>query len=180
LARLYERQHMWPELLDNLRLQSATASDPARRVAILYRAGEVLERMMDDVPSSLATYEEVLGLDSHYEPAIQALLRIAKLEDYRVSASEILEPLLRTQERWDELAELLAGKASAAFDPEDKREELRRLAEVHELGRRDKEAAFEAYRRALVEDAADVRTQDDIERLAAELGAWDKAADAFA
>lgn len=180
LARLYERQAMWPELLDNLRLQAATAAEPSSRVALLYRAGEVLERMMDDVPSSLATYEEVLGLDSRYEPAMEALLRISKLEDYRASASEILEPLLRTQERWDELAELLAGKANAAFDPEDKREELRRLAEVHELGRRDKQAAFEAYRRALAEDAADVRTQDDIERLAGELGAWDKAADAFA
>lgn len=180
LARLYERQAMWPELLDNLRLQAATAAEASSRVTLLYRAGEVLERMMDDVPSSLATYEEVLGLDSHYAPAVEALLRISKLEDYRASASEILEPLLRTQERWDELAELLAGKAQAAFDPEDKREELRRLAEVHELGRRDKEAAFDAYRRALVEDAADVRTQDDIARLAAELGAWEKAADAFA
>ena len=147
---------------------------------LLYRAGEVLEREMDDVLTALPTYEEVLQLDTHFEPAIDALLRISKLEDYRVQASEIVEPLLRTQERWDELAELLEGKVSAAYDPEDKRVELRRLAEVHELGRHDKGAAFKALSRALAEDPADGQTADDIERLTAELGQWDKAADVFA
>lgn len=180
LTRLYERQAMWPELLDNLRLSAAMSHEPAERVAILFRAGEVLEREMDDVHSALSTYEEVLALDSSYEPAIAALLRISKLEDYRAQASEIVEPLLRAQQRWDELAELLAGKAQAAFDPQDKHAELRRLAEVHEQGRGDLEAAFEAQKRALAEDPADVATQDDIERLAAQLGAWDRAADAFA
>ncbi len=76
---------MWPELLDNLRPRRA---DRGRGEAggALPRAGEVLEREIDDVPDALATYEEVLGLDSHYEPAIDALLRIAKLEDYRERA----------------------------------------------------------------------------------------------
>jgi tetratricopeptide (TPR) repeat protein len=180
LARLYEKQQMWPDLLDNLRLQSASSSDQARRVQLLYRAGEVLEREMDDVPAALSTYEEVLALDTHFEPAVGALLRIGKLEDYRVQASDILEPLLRTQERWDELAEILSGKAQAAFDPVARKDELRRLAEVHEQGRRDVAGAFDAYRRALNEDPSDVETADDIERLAAVLGAWDKAADAFA
>ena len=180
LARLYERQRMWPELLENLRMQAAVQEDPQLRVQLLYRAGEVLEREMDDVLTALPTYEEVLQLDTHFEPAIDALLRISKLEDYRVQASEIVEPLLRTQERWDELAELLEGKVSAAYDPEDKRVELRRLAEVHELGRHDKGAAFKALSRALAEDPADGQTADDIERLTAELGQWDKAADVFA
>src|SRR5690606_3700689 len=125
-------------------LSAAMSHEPAERVAILFRAGEVLEREMDDVHSALSTYEEVLALDSSYEPAIAALLRISKLEDYRAQASEIVEPLLRAQQRWDELAELLVGKAQAAFDPQDKHAELRRLAEVHEQGRGDLEAAFEA------------------------------------
>ncbi|MFK7988880.1 MAG: hypothetical protein AB8I08_22870, partial [Sandaracinaceae bacterium] len=180
LARLFEQQRQWPDLLENLRQQAAFEADPERKVQLLYRAGEVLEQEMDDVLGALPTYEEVLELDSHFAPAIDALLRISRLEDYRVQASEIVEPLLRTQERWDELAELLEGKAAATFDEEDKRVEYRRLAEVHELGRNDQPAAFEAYRRALGEDASDEQTADDLERLAADLGAWDKAADAFA
>jgi tetratricopeptide (TPR) repeat protein len=180
LARLYEKQSRWPELLDNLRLRAGSSPEPERRVALLFRAGEVLEREMDDVPSALATHEEVLAIDPRYEPAIQALVRISKLEDYRVQASEILEPLLRREQRWDELAELLAAKAQAAFDPVDKKDELRRLAEVHEQGRGDREAAFEAYRKALGEDPSDEESANDVERLAGELGAWEKAADAFA
>ncbi|MCB9597501.1 MAG: tetratricopeptide repeat protein [Sandaracinaceae bacterium] len=180
LARLYEREAQWPDLLENLRLQAGMQEEMGRRVQLLYRAGEVLEREMDDVLSALPTYQDVLELDPRFEKAIQALLRIGKLDEYREQAGEIVEPLLRTQERWDELAELLAGKAQAAYDPADKRAELRRLAEVHELGRQDREAAFEAYTRALAEDPSDEQTAEDIERLAAELGAWERAADAFA
>lgn len=180
LTRLYEKQAMWPELLDNLRLSAAMTPDPAERVGILYRAGEVLEREMDDVHTALSTYDEVLAIEPSHEPAIAALLRISKLEDYRAEAAEILEPLLRSQQRWDELAELLTAKAQAAFDPHDKHAEFRRLAEVHEHGRKDLEAAFEALRRALAEDPSDPVTPEEIERLAAELGAWDRAADAFA
>ncbi len=180
LARLYDRQAMWPELLDNLRQQAALHEDREERVKLLFRAGEVLEREMDDVLTALPTYEEVLVLDPRFEPAISALIRISKLEDYRAQASEILEPLLRSQERWDELASLLSAKVSAAYDPEDKRVELRRLAEVHEAGRGDRDAAFEAYVAALAEEPSDEESADDIERLAAELGAWERAADAFA
>jgi len=180
LARLFEAEGQWPDLLDNLRLQAGMQEDAQRRVQLLYRAGEVLEREMDDVLSALPTYEEVLSLDPRYEPAIAALLRIARLEDYREQAAEIVEPLLRTQERWNELAELLAGRAEAAFDPADKVIALRRLAEVHEHGRQDKGAAFEAFNQALAEEPSDEGTADEIERLAAELGAWEKAADAFA
>lgn len=180
LARLYEREAQWPDLLENLRLQAGMQEDVAARVRLLYRAGEVLEREMDDVLTALSTYQDVLSLDPAFEPAIQALLRIGRLDDYREPAAEIVEPLLESQARWDELAEVLAGKAQAAYDPEDKRLGLRRLAEVHERGRGDRAAAFDAYVRALGEDASDEATADDIERLAAELGRWDRAADAFA
>lgn len=180
LARLFEREAQWPDLLENLRHQAAMHETPAEKVALLFRAGAVLEGEMDDVLTALPTYEEVLNLDPRYEPAIAALLRIVKLEDYREQAGEIVEPLLRTQERWDELADLIQGKAASAYDPEDKKVELRRLAEVHELGRRDPEAAFEAYKQALGEDPSDAQTADDLERLAAELGAWERVADAFA
>lgn len=180
LARLFEREAQWPDLLENLRHQAAMQETTEEKVKLLFRAGEVLEQQMDDVLTALPTYEEVLSLDPRSEEAIAALLRIAKLEDYREQAGEIVEPLLRTQERWDELAELLGGKAAAAYDPEEKKVELRRLAEVHELGRNDLAAAFDAYKQALGEDPSDEPTANDLERLAAELGAWEKVADVFA
>lgn len=180
LARLYERQAMWPDLLENLRLQAGMTEHPAQRVALLHRAAEVLERELDDVTEAIETHRQVLELDPRHEATIASLLRIARLEDHRAAASEILLPLLRELGRWDELAQVLEISAETSGDPIEKRDGLRALAEVHEQGRRDLGAAFEAYRRALAEDASDLRTADDLERLAAGLGAWDRLADVFA
>jgi tetratricopeptide (TPR) repeat protein len=180
LGRLYERQAMWPELLENLRLRVGMADDPETRVALLYRAAEVLEREVDDVREALETYREVLAISPRHEPTIAALLRIARLEDHRTTATEILLPLLREHQRWDELAQVLELAAEAAADPAEKRDVFRSLAEVHEHGRHDPMAAFDAYRRALAEDPSDLRSADDLERLAAATGAWDRVADVFA
>jgi golgin subfamily B member 1 len=180
LGRLYERQALWPELLDNLRLRIELASEPHTQVQLLYRAGEVLERELDDTLEAIDTHRRVLELDSRHEPSLSALIRISNLEDYRGQAAEILEPLLHVQERWDDLAALVERKAEALTDPVEKRDELRRLAEVHENGRRDLPAAFEAMQRAFAEDPADEQTAHDLERMAGELGAWGALGDVLA
>ncbi|MFW5921400.1 MAG: tetratricopeptide repeat protein, partial [Polyangiales bacterium] len=180
LSRLYERQGMYPELLDNLKLQAGMAERDEDRIAVQYRIGEVLERQLDDVQEAMVAYQQALEIDQRHEPSVEALLRISKLEDYRVQAAEILEPLLHVQERWDDLAGLVERRAEAATDPLQKRDELRRLAEIHENGRQDRKAAFEAVKQAFAEDPGDVQTADEVERLGGILEAWGEVADAFA
>ncbi|MBW2463713.1 MAG: hypothetical protein JRH11_18830, partial [Deltaproteobacteria bacterium] len=179
LARLYERQAMWPDLLGNIRLRAGMAEDDSVRVELTHRAGEVLERELDDVHEALAMYEEALSLDGHYPPTFDALLRIANLADYRERAAEILEPRLEIQERWDDLASLLTLLVEAESDPMGRRDRLRRIAGVHEQGRSDLDAAFDALSRALAEDPADPETADELERVGVMLGAHDRVADAL-
>ncbi len=180
LARLYERQGLWSALLENLRLQAGMAADAGARAQLLYRAGAVLERELDDVREAIGVYHEALLVAPQLEAPLAALLRITRLEEHRAEAAEVVEPVLREGGRYDELAELLERTADVMQDNVAKRDELRRLADVHEQGRGDKAAAFEAYRRALAEDPSDADIADQLERLAAELGAWDRLADAFA
>jgi tetratricopeptide (TPR) repeat protein len=177
LTRLYERQAMWPELLENLRLQAAAAPGSEQRVALLFRAAEVLERELDDVPESLATHENILTIDPRHEASIAALVRISKLEEHRDQASQIVMPYLEAQGRWQDVADLLELLVEATHDPVDKQQLLRRLAQVHEGGRNDKTAAFDATQRALAEDTSDPGLVDQLERLGAELGAWERVAD---
>ncbi|MFO0695524.1 MAG: tetratricopeptide repeat protein [Polyangiales bacterium] len=179
LVRLYERKAQWSDLLDVLRTQAEMVG-PAEKVAIVHRTGEVLERRLDDVLESLSAYEQALSLDPRHEPSIAALLRIAQLEDYRERAVEIVEPLLRDQARWDDLASVLSLRAETAGDPLDKRDRLRALAEVHERGRNDKAKAFEVLGLAFAEDASDESLVEDLERLATELGSFAELADALA
>ena len=176
LGRLYERQAMWPELLDNLQLRSSTADTAAARLSHVHRAGEVYERELDDVHEAIAQYQQALELDARHEPSLAALIRISRLEDYRHQASEILEPLLHVQERWDELAELYRTRAEGSSDSFDRRADYLRLAEVEENGRRDLNAAFAATAAAFGEDPRDEDTASRLERLAGATNGWEKLA----
>ncbi len=180
LSRLYERQGLWPELLDNLKLQAGLAESVEERVQLIFRAGEVTERELDDTLEALDYYEQALALDSRHEPSLQALIRISHLEDYRMQAADVLEPLLTVQERWDLLADLLRLKAETATDPQEKKEQFVALARVCESGLGDREGAFEAMALALTEDPAEEEVAEELERLAAATDRYDRLADEFA
>ncbi|MCB9619521.1 MAG: hypothetical protein H6724_08740 [Sandaracinus sp.] len=177
LGRLYERQAMWPELLENLKHRAGLAEQVADRVQLIHRAGEVTERELDDVPEALLLFEQALQLDGRHEASLQALVRISRLEDYRLQTAEVLEPLLLVQERWDLLADLRLAKAEVASDPFDKKRELRALAEIRENGLHDPKAAFDAMARAFAEDPADEEVAEELERLAAMTESYGRLAD---
>ncbi len=177
LGRLYERQALWPEFLENLRFRAAAADSSASRIAFLFRSAEILERELDDVPEALATHQTILSIDPRYESSIAALRRIAQLEDHREAASEIVLPFLEAQGRWQDVAELEELVVAATSDPLEKQHHLVRLARIHEEGRGDQRAAFDATRRALAEDAGDRALVDQLERLGGALGAWEEVAD---
>lgn len=179
LEALYERRGLWNELLDNLRLQAGLAGGIDDQARLLHRAGEILERRLDDVPAAIDQYAEVLGLAPRHEPTVAALLRVAALEEHRDAAAEVLEPLLEADARWGDLAGLVEAKAEAASDPFDRRALFRRLAEIRERGLGDAQGAFDAYRRALAEADSEADLADAVERLGADLGAWGDVADAL-
>src|SRR5699024_8770589 len=93
LARLFERKGDHRNLLDILRTQAELA-DGDEKIALILRAGAVLERDLDDVEEAISTYEDVFSLDAENDASLSALMRIARLEQYRERAVEIIEPRL--------------------------------------------------------------------------------------
>jgi tetratricopeptide (TPR) repeat protein len=180
LGGLHEQAANWPELLDNLQQRAAIAHDDAERVALRYRSGEVLEREMADVDAAIDAYRDALDIDAHHAKSIDALMRITRNPDHRARAIELVEPLLRTQERWDDVVQIVEQGLDQISDPYERRTELQRVAEVHEQGRQSPRGAFEALRRALHEEPGDEVLLADLERLAGVLDAWGELADAFA
>ncbi len=155
LSRLYERQAQWPELVEILERRSDAASHDAERVELTNQLGSVMERELDDELGAISVYGRALELDPQHEPTVQALLRITKLADYREDAAAVLEPHLRAQGRWNDLATLLQLRADAMTDPHEKAAKLVALAEVHEGGRKDPNAALDALLQSIGEQADD-------------------------
>ncbi len=177
LAVLYERQGMWQELLENLRTQIGLATSVDERVVLHCRAGGVLERELADVPEAIESYRQALSIDPRCDSAIAALMALTAKEDYRALASDVVEPLLREQERWDDLVKLIERRVPSIMDPVERRMELVRLAEIHEHGRGSALDAFAALKRALADEPTDTAVQDELERLARPL---DSGADLYA
>jgi len=172
LSRLYERQGQWQELVEVLQSRAEHAAHDDEQVALTHQIGNVMERELDDELSAIAVYGQVLRVDPSHEPSVQALLRITKLADYREDAAVVVEPYLRTQERWNDLAALLRLRADAMSDPYQKAEQLVTLADVHEQGRRDPNAALDALLQSIGERPDDEEILDRAEGIARSLQRW--------
>jgi hypothetical protein len=95
------------------------------------------------------------------ETAIQAWKQICSLDRGDTSAREHLRRLLERGGRWDELATVLEQEAIASSDVETKVALEKKLAQLHEIKRKDLVSAGEAWGRiaaALTGDEAPIQT----------------------
>jgi tetratricopeptide (TPR) repeat protein len=172
LSRLYERQGQWVDLVEVLQRRADHALHTEEQVTLTHQIGNVLERELDDELSAIAVYGQVLRVDPTHEASVQALLRISKLADYREDSAAVVEPHLREQERWNDLAALLRLRADAMTDPHQKAEQLVTLADVHEEGRNDPNAALDALLQSIGERPDDDEILDRAEGISRSLQRW--------
>ena len=172
LSRLYEREGQWQELVEVLQQRADAAVNDNEQVILTHQIGNVMERELDDELSAIAVYGQVLRIDPGHEASVQALLRITKLADYREDAAAVVEPYLRAQERWNDLAALLRLRADAMTDPHQKAEQLVTLADVHEQGRKDPNAALDALLQSIGERPDDEEILNRAEGIARSLQRW--------
>jgi tetratricopeptide (TPR) repeat protein len=181
LDALYTGERLWPELLENLRLQASSAHDDASRRVLKRRIGDLLSGDLEDARQALEAYREVLdgGPD---EAVITAIRRIGEThEDLRTEAADALEPVLRGAGRHADLVDVCEMRLRAQTDPRERARTLRTIAEVAERDLADKAKAESALLRALAEEPTDEQLHADIERLALEVGTdgWHRYADAL-
>ncbi len=72
LDALYTAERLWPELLENLRLQASAAPDDAARRVLKRRIGDLLSGDLEDARQALEAYREVLDAGPD-EPVIVAI-----------------------------------------------------------------------------------------------------------
>lgn len=166
LDRLYTKESMFVELLENLRLQKELIKDQAARVEILHRIGNIQETEMANLEGAIESYRDVLAEQPTHAEALAALTRIAANESVREQAVAVLEPIHREAGRYDRLAAVIELKLEILSDPFQRLSELLSLAEIHESGLSDPKTAFDVFARALVEDPARPDVMASLERIA--------------
>ena len=113
LDALYTHERMWPELLENLRLQAGVTTDDGARRFLKKRIGALLAGQLEDPAQALEAYREVIATE-YDSDAATAIREIGEArEELRAEAADALEPVLRNASRWSDLADVLEMRLDA-------------------------------------------------------------------
>lgn len=177
LDRLFRQEELWPDLLENLRLQAAIAESPQERIELRRTMGDLHRLRLDDPLEALECYRMVLDDAPGDDATIQAVRQIGEAQqDMRTQAADILDPVLRSNGRWNDLVAVLEMRLQAISDETSRTQTLRTMAIVQELNLNDPAAAEKSLLRALSDSPEDEDIHAEIERLAASAG-WERYAD---
>jgi tetratricopeptide (TPR) repeat protein len=181
LDGLYTHQRMWPELLDNLRLEVEAARHETVKITLKKRIAGLYAVQLHDPQAALEAYREVMasGFDAEAAAAIESIGETH--EELRADAADALEPVLRAAGKNTELASVLELRLRAQTEAVDRAHTLRALAEVAETALGDNDRALSALLRALGEEPHEASLHGHIERLAQRAGVegWRRYADAL-
>jgi golgin subfamily B member 1 len=179
LDRLFREEELWPDLLENLRLQAASAETTDERVQLRRAMGDLYRQKLDDPFEALDAYRQVLDEAPSDDAAIAAAREIGETrDDLRSQAADILDPILRIGGRFADLVAILELRLRAQIDPLNRAQTLRTIAIVEELNLNHPLEAERALIRALAESADNEDIHAEIERLAAANG-YERYADAL-
>lgn len=129
---------MWPELLDNLRLEASQAESPEARARLRKEIGSILASKLESYEEALEAQRLALEDAPADTESIAAVRAIGEShEDLRHTVAEILVPVLRRGERWEDLVSVLEMRLTIETEPEQRMQTLSTIAEVLEtrLGR---------------------------------------------
>lgn len=181
LNRLYRSEEMWPELLENLRLEAGATESRDQRAKLRQEIGSILADKLHSHEEALEAYRLVLDEIPSDRETIAAVRKIAREHDHlRESVASILVPVLEGQERYEELVEVLEMRLTVESDSVQRADTLRTVSSVLEtkLGRNGD--ALVALLRAIAERPDEPELHAESERLAAVSSGWPQYADALA
>ncbi|KPK53376.1 MAG: hypothetical protein AMJ63_06630 [Myxococcales bacterium SG8_38_1] len=169
LQRLYSRLKWWPELAELLRrdLDEASGQDA---IDLAYELGTIYETQLSRVVDAVDHYELVLESSPTHLRAQEGLERLMDNREERQRVASILHPIFESQGAWGELSKVLEVELEDLSDPASRAAHLSRIGELSETKLHDDELAFDAYARAVREDAGDGSARADLSRLASKLG----------
>ncbi|MFO0681411.1 MAG: tetratricopeptide repeat protein [Sandaracinus sp.] len=148
LEPIYEVRSDWESLIRALEVLVTGAEDPARKLELLTKVGEVAGAQIGDAGRAFDAFGRALrAVPEHGETL------------------ERLEAIADAQNRWADLVALLGELAGGAEDPALSRSLWIRAAVLHDQKRGDVDAAVAAFNKVLEQDPADAEVLDALEDL---------------
>ncbi|GAB4566919.1 MAG: hypothetical protein Tsb0020_19040 [Haliangiales bacterium] len=175
LDELYQREAMWPELVEVIDRRVALEADVGVRAELSFRAAQVVANELIEPDAAIERYSALLAFAPGHQPTREALQQLMQREESAERAAPVLERLHRAEGDYEALARMYERRLEMPSpDPEQRKGLYRSLAEICEDSLGDLDRAFEVWARALGEYLDDAHIQEQLERLAGLRGAWDE------
>ena len=139
----------------------------------------LLRAKLEDTAGAIDQLEAIVTEVPWHADAIKELEQLTAQDAHKARVVEILRPLYERQDDWRLLIKLNEERFGLADDVREKVAVLRETARLWETRGNDELRAFEATRAAFELDPEDGDTRADLERLTAELGAWEELAQSY-
>jgi cellulose synthase operon protein C len=157
LARLYEKQGRFAELVAMHEQDLVSTKDRDQIVAILSRLALLCEDRLNDIPRAISYLKRVLEVVPNHLPTIRSLSRLAeRFGD------------------WEQLVNMNALEADLAGDTKEVLSLLHRNAEILDEQISDPERAINAYRKVLTLSPAYLPALRALGRLYGQAGRWEE------
>lgn len=176
LDKLYAGQERWQSLgtLLERRLSLAGSADTSQ---LKLRLGTLLMNRLGDPKAALNYLEEVVSADSSVRDARELVEKCLTHPDLRQRAAIILEGVYVEREEMRDLVRILEVRLEFVGDDVERRELLRRIAELRDERLTDDKGAFDAYARLLPLAPGDVEARTRYLEIARRLDRLDDAAE---
>jgi tetratricopeptide (TPR) repeat protein len=181
LNRLYRAEEMWPELLDNLRLEASAADSAETRAGLRKEIAGILSSKLSSHEDALEAYGLVLSERAADADAVAAVRRLGEEHEHlRPAAAAILVPVLTDGGQNEQLVDVLEMRLTTESEPGARAATLRAIADVLDQKLQKPAQAESALLRAIAEQPEDAELHGEVERLAeASSGGWARYADAL-
>jgi tetratricopeptide (TPR) repeat protein len=176
LDKLYASAERWQNLADLLqrRISLAGSADTSN---LKLRLGTLLMNRLGDPKAALNYLEEVVSADSSLRDARELVEKCLTHPDLRQRAAIILEGVYAEREEMRDLVRILEVRLEFVTEDVERRDLLRRIAELRDERLTDDRGSFEAYGRLLPLAPGDVEARTRYLEIAQRLDRLDDAAD---
>lgn len=175
LDGLYAAEGRWDRLTRLLeRRLEATVGD--ERIDLEQRIGIILFSRLGDAAGALTYLEHVLRERPAAAEARTLVEKILDVPELRSRAALVLEAVYTERDEVPDLVRVLEVHLEFATHADERRDLLRRVAELRDERLRDDPGALEAFARLLPLDAEDARARTRLLEIARRLGAHERAA----
>jgi tetratricopeptide (TPR) repeat protein len=175
LDNLYGSEQRWDKLARLLerRLQGAHGDD---KLDLQQRLGMLLFTRLGDASGALSYLEPVLHDRPNASEARQLVEKILDVPDLRSRAAIVLEAVYTDRDDVPELVRVLEIHLEFAAGADERRDLLRRVADLRDERLRDDAGALDAFARLLPLDPDDARARQRMLEITRRTGAHDRAA----